>query len=164
MSGGLLRERLVHRRRRAVGVLLAALIAGGLALLVVHNVKRTRALASAPAALPSSVSGPASASSLPVPPPSAAQRGTAPALNLANSADPAPALIRRIFTTPAGQVTGKDAWDWAATIRAMGKVALPEIEKLLASSDVPQRVLGVWLRLEIEGPTPAPVSTRARWR
>jgi hypothetical protein len=64
-------------------------------------------------------------------------------------------IILRLLNTPAGQVAGREPWEWVCRLKEMGVGAIPEIERLLGSTNAHERLLGFYLMLETQGPSEA---------
>jgi len=77
----------------------------------------------------------------------------------ASAARNAPEIVGELLRSQAGQVTGHQAWEALEQIKNQGTNALPAIRRLLAATNVAERLLGLVLALEIEGPSDALLSS-----
>jgi len=62
-------------------------------------------------------------------------------------------LTRELLFSQPGYITGKRAWDCLAELKALGMQAKGIIDTLASSTNVNERLLGVFLALEVFGPT-----------
>lgn len=92
--------------------------------------------------------------------------GTVAKTNTVTTADQsterAKELTSELLYSKAGHITGKRAWDCLMELKALGGQAKPTIDGLVISTNANERLLGVFLTLEVLGPSNSVLDVAAR--